>query len=373
MTHFEKEENHELEDHPEVEEHETKEHHDVREHHKAKHHSEAKEHHHAHKKSTMKINSWKIATMVLAVALIVVLALQFMGGSELSKEEAGVQVVQFVNKELLQGQATAKLESVTEEGDLYNVKLTVSGQEVNSYVTKDGELFFPQGMKTSISLPTAGDTTQPSAPADVVKSDKPVVELFVMSHCPYGTQAEKGILPVVNLLGDKIDFELKFVYYAMHGQTEIDEQLKQICIKEEQNDKFNDYLACFLEDGDTDRCLAEVSINVAKMESCVAKTDAQYKVTELFKDKSTWLSGNYPLFNVHKADNEKYGVGGSPTLVINGEQASSARSPAAYLATICAAFNEAPKECTDSEGVSTETYSPGFGYEVGAATAASCG
>jgi len=228
-------------------------------------------------------------------------------------------------------------------------------------------------MKTTESLPTAENTAQPSAPADVVKSDKPVVELFIMSHCPYGTQAEKGILPVVNLLGDKIDFELKFVYYAMHGQKELDEQLKQVCIQEEQNAKFNDYLACFLEDGNTERCLTKVGINTAKMEACVTKTDVQFQVNELFGDQSTWLSGKYPLFNVHKTENEAYGVGGSPTLVINGEQASSARSPAAYLATVCAAFNEAPKECTDSEGVSAETYSPGFGYEIGAATAASCG
>ena len=367
MTHFEKEKHGEMK---------TENNHIHEGHHHQKHK------HEEHKietdsapshKNKIKFNLWKLATVILAAALIVVIALQFTGGTELSKEEAGIQTLQFVNKNLLQGQAVAKLESVTEEGELYNVKLTISGQEVNSYVTKDGELFFPQGMKTSVSLPTAGNTAQPSAPADVVKSDKPVVELFVMSHCPYGTQAEKGILPVVNLLGDKIDFELKFVYYIMHGQKEIDEQLKQICIKEEQSDKLNDYLACFLEDGNTDRCLAEVGINTAKMESCVAKTDAQYKVTELFNDKSTWLSGNYPLFNVDKADNEKYGVGGSPTLVINGEQASSARSPAAYLATICAAFNEAPEECTASVGVSTETYSPGFGYEVGAATAASCG
>ncbi len=358
MTHFEKEES---------DEHVHHEHHS-----EVKERTGAKEHHHTHKKK-VKVDLWKMATVVLALALVVVLTLQFISGGELTKEEAGVQTVQFVNQNLLQGQAVAKLESVTEEGDLYNVKLTISGQEVDSYVTKDGELFFPQGMKTSEIITGAETAAQPEAVAEVVKSNKPVVELFVMSHCPYGTQAEKGILPVVNLLGDKIDFELKFVYYAMHGQTEIDEEMRQVCINTEQNDKFNDYLACFLEDGDSDRCLTEVGINTAKMDSCVTKIDAQYKITEQFMDKSTWLSGNYPLFNVYKTDNEAYGVGGSPTLVINGEQASSARSPAAYLATICAAFNVAPEECENAEGVSTETYSPGFGYEVGAATAASCG
>ncbi len=41
-----------------------------------------------------------------------------------------------------------------------------------------------------------------------------------MSYCPYGTQAEKGILPVVALLGDKIDFKLRTVHYVLHGDKE---------------------------------------------------------------------------------------------------------------------------------------------------------
>ena len=73
---------------------------------------------------------------------------------------------------------------------------------------------------------------------DLVKADKPKVELFVMSHCPYGTQAEKGMIPVVELLKDKISFEVKFVDYAMHGKKELDEQLRQYCIQKEQKAKF---------------------------------------------------------------------------------------------------------------------------------------
>ena len=381
MTHFEKEEQNELkQDHEEISK-ETKSEEPKPEeskHEESKHevHKHKSEKHHAtsHEKAVT-FNLWKIATVVLAVILIITVGLNFTGSNELSEEEAGVKIVMFVNQNLLQGQAVAKLESVTEEGNLYNVKLTISGQEVDSYVTKDGEIFFPQGMKTSEAevAAAASASATPEPAANVPKSDKPVVELFVMSHCPFGTQAEKGILPVVNLLGDKIDFQLKFVYYAMHGKTELDEQMKQVCINDEQSTKFNEYLACFLEDGDSERCLDSVGINKAKGTSCVSKLDKEFSILENYADKSTWLSGNYPLFDVHKADNEKYGVGGSPTLVINGQQADSARSPASYLATICTSFNEMPKECTESTGVSTETFQPGFGYELGAATQASCG
>jgi len=199
----------------------------------------------------------------------------------------------------------------------------------------------------------------PAAPsANVPKNDKPAVELFVMSHCPYGTQIEKGMLPVVELLGDKINFDLKFVDYAMHGEVELKEQMVQYCIQEEQNPKFNTYLECFLSDGDTNRCLGVANISQTSLNSCVDKVDKQYKITENFTNKVGY-QGSYPGFDIHKEDNQKYGVGGSPTLVINGTTVQSARSAASLLATVCSAFEVAPEECNTN--LPSETPSPGFG------------
>ena len=75
----------------------------------------------------------------------------------------------------------------------------------------------------------------------VEKRETPEVDLFVMAYCPYGTQTEKAFLPVLELLGDKIDFNLRFVYYAMHGKKELDEQLRQYCIQKEQKSKKRTY------------------------------------------------------------------------------------------------------------------------------------
>ena len=214
---------------------------------------------------------------------------------------------------------------------------------------------------------------KPVAPVAVVatKSAKPVVELFVMSHCPYGTQIEKGILPVVEALGDKIDYELKFCTYAMHSKKELDEQLTQYCVQKEGKDKIHSYLGCFLEDeSKSEECLKESGVNIANVKSCVASTDKEFAVSAGFEDKSTWSGGRYPLFNVYKEDNEKYGVGGSPTLIINGEKVSSGRDSAGLLSAICSAFEEAPEECNLE--LSSASPSPGFGYGAGAATDASC-
>ena len=340
------------------------------------HHHESHEHHKGKKKKEMKVNNWAIVSGVLAVLFVIsIYTAGFSFGNDgdsLTKEDASQKALNFVNEELLQGQTAATLKEVTEEAGLYNLKLNVAGQEVDSYVTKDGKLFFPQAIEVDAEIPIAPPSAQQQqAPPEVVKSDKPKVELFVMSHCPYGTQAEKGMIPVAEELGDKIDFEIKFVYYAMHGKMELDEQANQVCIQDEQNDKFNAYLKCFLDEGDGEKCLTNVGVDKAKMEACVARLDTEFKITGNFEDQASWLSGRFPLFDVHKAENELYGIRGSPGLVVNGEMVSSGRSPNDYLATICAAFNDAPEECEVS--LSTETYSPGFGYEVGANTAASCG
>ena len=201
---------------------------------------------------------------------------------------------------------------------------------------------------------------EPVATTDIEKSEKPNVELFVMSHCPYGTQIEKGVLPVVKALGNKIDFELKFVSYAMHGEKELTEQLQQYCIQKEEPSKLLTYLECFLEADDSAGCRTKTGIDQSKMSACVTAADKEYNVMEKFADKSTWLNGRYPLFDVHKVENEKYGVRGSPALVINGQQVSNVgRSPASLLVAICGVFETQPTECNTT--LASDTPAPGFG------------
>jgi hypothetical protein len=196
--------------------------------------------------------------------------------------------------------------------------------------------------------------------ANVPQTEIPSIELFVMSHCPYGTQIEKGILPVLELLGDKIDFELKFVNYAMHGKVELDEQLTQYCIQENEPQKLTSYLKCFLEEGESDPCLLSSEINTAVLDTCVKETDSEYEVTALYEDESTWKNGVYPQFNVHLEENESYRIKGSPMLVLNRVIVNSERDPNSLLATICSGFENQPEECTQK--LSSDVPVPGFGY-----------
>jgi hypothetical protein len=202
------------------------------------------------------------------------------------------------------------------------------------------------------------------------KSDKPVVELFVMAYCPYGLQMEKAYLPAMDLLGKKADMSVKFVSYAMHGKKELDENTRQYCIEKEQPTKFVAYLKCFTGKDDYAGCLKTTGVSESKLNACVAKTDKTFKITEMYNDKTTWLSNTYPVYTVHQAENDKYGVQGSPTLVINGVQIDAGRNPEAVKQAICAAFNKVPSECNTT--LSTQSLTSGFGDATGAATDASC-
>ena len=206
------------------------------------------------------------------------------------------------------------------------------------------------------------------------KSDKPKVELFVMSHCPFGTQAEKGIVPVIKLLKDKIDFKVKFVNYAMHGKQEIDENTLQYCIQKVEPKKYLDYLTCFLEKGDTQGCLEKTGIDKTKVDECIKNADKEYNITKNYEDKSSWAGGRFPKYEVNNEGNLKYKVQGSPTLVINGIVVQpQSRSPEAYLKAICEAFKNPPAEC--QKVLSNKSYDPGFGWTQSGkpAPAGSCG
>lgn len=226
--------------------------------------------------------------------------------------------------------------------------------------------------------PTVIDTTPPP----VTKSAKPKVELFVMSYCPYGLQMEKAYLPAWNLLKDKADMSIKYVYYAMHGKKEVDENTRQYCIESEQPTKYQAYLNCFVAAGqnngaeaDYNKCLADAGVNTNSLNSCVTRTDKKFAITANYNDQSKWLSGKYPLFGIHDDLNQKYAVQGSPTLVINGQQVDVARSPEAVKQAICASFNNAPSECNQT--LPNVMYQAGFGTQVastgGSANAPGCG
>ncbi|MEM4554824.1 MAG: hypothetical protein QXT25_03180 [Candidatus Anstonellaceae archaeon] len=207
------------------------------------------------------------------------------------------------------------------------------------------------------------------------KTEKPTVELFVMSYCPFGTQMQKGMLPVVDLLGDKVNWNVRFVNYIMHEDIEAYENQLQYCLQIQNKSLYFKYLSCFLNNSKSEECLNAIGVDRTQLQECTNKTDAEFNITANLKDPSKYLSGRYPLFLIHDELNKKYNVRGSPTFVVNGVVVENqARDPQSILKTVCAAFTTPPSEC--SKTLSNQAYSPGFGFTYqasGAVAGGACG
>lgn len=324
-----------------------------------------------------KITKFSTPLAILIAGLIIAGAYVYINRGEtenliseqgLSAQAVAEKAIDYINENILAGASTASLVEAIEENGLYKVKIRIEDQEFDSYISPNGELLFVEGIDmTEIREAVQGETT----PQDIPKSDVPDIKVFVMSYCPYGLQAQKMFLPVYDLLKEKAEMGIYFVDYIMHDKQEIDENLRQYCIQKQEEAKYSDYLSCFVVDGDFEKCLSQTNINEANLAICISETDEEYKITEQYNDKSTWLNGSYPKFDVQADLNEIYGVGGSPTVVINDTVANiSPRSPENFKQVVCQAFNSTPEEC--SQILSNEAPSPGLGGGTTSSSGGTC-
>ncbi len=100
-------------------------------------------------------NSIFIAIAMLAVLVTGVLVVDRVmpGGISLpelnlgdSGESAAKKAIEHLNANVLQGQ-TATLIQYSKESGVVKINLEIGGNKYDSYVTKDGKLFFPEALK----------------------------------------------------------------------------------------------------------------------------------------------------------------------------------------------------------------------------------
>ncbi|MEK6757664.1 MAG: hypothetical protein AABX88_00910 [Nanoarchaeota archaeon] len=305
-------------------------------------------------------NPWIVSTLILGIVALVLLVGNSGLGKNVSGDDAGAKVIEFLNAQTGGG---VEYVSFKDLGGLYELTVSYKGQEIPVYATKDGK-YFVQGATELSSV--KDNPPEKAPPTEVPKTDKPTVELYVFTYCPYGTQAEKGIIPVAKLLGDKIDFKIRQIG-AMHGEYEKLEAERQLCIEKEYPTKFLDYVSEFISNSEIGDCggnadcvnpkidalYTKLGINKAKIESCITKDGEA-------------------LYSAEETNSRANGISGSPALMVNGVKSNAGRDSDSYLIGICNAFNNAPSEC-DTE-LSNASPSPGFGGDAGAGnSAASCG
>ncbi len=126
----------------------------------------------------------------------------------LSEKEAGEISMNFINDVMLQGYgAKASLVNITTEYGLYKVDISFEGEEFSSYITKDGEKFFPEAIDIEEFMTMAELYNQPAPSVEDInlpETDDNFISclqsaglvIYGADWCPYCTQ-------LVDLLGGK--------------------------------------------------------------------------------------------------------------------------------------------------------------------------
>ena len=154
--------------------------------------------------------------------------------------------------------------------------------------------------------------------ARIARMGKPTLELFVMSYCPFGVQAEEKIIPIVKKFGDTVDFKLQFIakekqdpspqditpFRSLHGYPEVAESIRQLLIRQEYPDRYLDYILCRGKklNKSWEDCAEKLGVDVAKIQRLFGSPQAE----QLFRE------------NIKRA--VELGVRASPTIFVDNHQ-----------------------------------------------------
>ena len=297
-------------------------------------------------------NPWIISTIVFAIlSIVLIFSLNSSGGTgnTISEKDIRTKVVTFFKT--TQG-IDITVNSVEKVSGIYQLNVSTSdGKKGTITMTGDGNyLGSMSNIKIILDSVNQQDTTQ-ETPAEVPKSDKPKVELFVMAYCPYGVKAETNIIPIVNLLKDKIDFNVRYIVsvsgttidtaQSLHGLTEAKQDAVQLIIKKNYASKFLAYLTAF-----NANCYPLGYSDVSKADACWKTEATKLGMNTQTIETAAYGSEGVALLKAEGDASNAAGASGSPTLIINGVESSSIYSGTEATQTaICGAFNKVPTEC----------------------------
>lgn len=315
------------------------------------------------KKNTTMFGKWTIAAIIgIFAILIVILAIITLGSpfgkiTAVAPQVCSDKVITYINTNLASPGQAATLINITENNDIYAIWSRYQGRDLSLYATRDCTLLFT----TAINMNAAAAAPVPTQPPE--KSARPVVDLYVMSFCPYGTQAETVMSPVVDLLGKKADISVRYITTvngptvdsvdSLHGPSEAQEDLMQLCILKSYPDMYWNYLKSF-----NDLCYP-VWQNTSLLDSCRKNVTAALGIDLPRIEGCANGAEGLTLVEIDAAESDAVGATASPTLIINGVKYSGARTPEAYKQAICTSFDSAPAECNTTLSSTSATSSGG--------------
>ncbi|MCC6521666.1 MAG: thioredoxin domain-containing protein [Polyangiaceae bacterium] len=167
------------------------------------------------------------------------------------------------------------------------------------------------------------------------------VDLYVMSQCPYGVQAENGFADAVAKLGDDLDFRVDFIgdktpsgdLSSMHGPKEVKGDMVQVCAQKYAPTKWFQMVLCQnknMREVDTnwEACATEGGLPVDKLRACLDGEEGKSLLAESF------------------GRSKARGASGSPTIYVGGQKYSGGRRGNDFFRAICNAYTgDKPAAC----------------------------
>ena len=207
---------------------------------------------------------------------------------------------------------------------------------------------------------TPGSAARPGSPARSGRAQPGEgagvlgLELFVMSLCPYGMQAEEALIPLAARLAPQLDLRIHFIadeadraesapaprssgrsdrpgcaairasgdgpFQSVHGQPEIDEGRRQLIARDDYPGQYAAYVLCrgrHGPDSDWEACARAVGIDPAALQRAAAGARGE----QLFGE------------NIRRAND--LGLHLSPTLLIDGVEYTGALDPLSLARYLC--------------------------------------
>lgn len=163
------------------------------------------------------------------------------------------------------------------------------------------------------------------------KEVKRKLELFLMSQCPYAAKTVEAIYVVIKEFNNNkknIKFSLSYigqerdgVLTSMHGEKEIAEDKRQICVQKyyKKNYQFMDYVACRAHDylNENWQNCAVNGIDANVIEKCANGIEGEKLLAASFKRSAN------------------YNVTGSPSWILNNKYIINARTPETIKEEFC--------------------------------------
>ncbi len=259
-------------------------------------------------------------------------------------------------------ETTVTFTRYVDKGAYVELYYNVAGEEMPIYISKDYVYLYSGVFETDATISQMQDMKQQmmeqaaAEAAGVPQSEEPEVLMFVMSYCPYGNQAENGLAPVVELLGEEAAFEPVYIIYldasssgyecaeyegteycSMHGNAELWQDVREKII-------FNMYgekkWAEYVYKTNADCSISNIDTCWETAADAVGGINTSAVVAEFEANK-------FAIIQSEVAKTNEYMVSGSPTIIINGYTYSGARTPEGYKEVVCSAFSSEPADCSE--------------------------